>query len=126
MTAILIVGASHKINDRLEELLTEHKATYRFKKVTNLAAAIDAIDKLHPAILLLSNNLPENDVLAFINHTAIQKGTIGLIILDNDNADKGLFKQLGAIHIIDIYHDFDILPGLVEKLISSKKNQSTD
>ena len=121
MTAILIVGATHTINDRLEELINEHRSTYSTSKVTKFSAALAAINEQQPSVVLLSNNLPEKEVLELIKQTTRSKGAVQLIILDNDSANKDLLKKMGAEHIIDIYHDFDMLPALVKQLISSKK-----
>lgn len=120
MTNILIVGASKKINDRLEELLHNHHTNFNIKKVSNLAAAISTYLSEQPRVILMNNNLPGNDVLAFINHTTTNNYKTEFIILDNANEKKSLLKKMNGIHILDIYHDFDKLPKLVSKLISAK------
>ncbi|MEI9955752.1 MAG: response regulator [Ferruginibacter sp.] len=69
-------------------------------------------------MVLLDDNLPANRSIELLNLIKKTNDAIPVIILANgiDNFTKLKYKALGADQFFDKYHEFELIPGVVNSL----------
>src|SRR5258708_6756921 len=118
---VLVVDSSVLIIERLQNMLTE---TGTIKNVYGAVSYKDAAEQFHQidfSVVLLDDNLPANRSVELLTMIKRTNDAVPVIILANgiDQFSKLKYQALGADQFFDKYHEFELIPGVINSL--SKK-----
>jgi response regulator RpfG family c-di-GMP phosphodiesterase len=112
---VAILETSIQIADRLADIITEKAGAVVFKKYYNRNGAVEYLRNPLPGAILL-------DIRFFGRHAdemirqLNKKGSTILIVMYQimDEATQKKLITAGVDHLIDLYHDFEKIPSLIE------------
>ena len=111
---LLIIDGSVEIIRRLEELLSELTTISAIHTSASYEKGIKLFKENRPDIVLLDIFLPENKSLKLLGEMKAARYKKSIIILSNDSKDyQELCHLLGVDYLLDKYHDFDKIPGVI-------------
>jgi two-component system response regulator DctR len=119
---LLIIDSSAEIIQRLEEMLSESKIITAILTSVSYETGIKLFKEYKPDVVLLDIFLPENKSLKLLDEMKAAKYEKSIIILsDNSNDNNRLCKFLGVDYLLDTYHDFEKIPGIINRISYNNK-----
>jgi len=126
MTA-LIIDNSEDIIERLEEILAETKMISTIFTAVSFEKAVRLYKDYQPEIVILDCGLPNDDavhLLRMIKESAAVTSVI-MIYIFKDPENEARYRLLGADFFCDLYHDYELLPGIIQVIAAEKNNDSS-
>lgn len=123
MTTILIIEESLLIGGRIRSLLLETAGKRTVYQSVDHKQAATLFEEINPQVVLLDMCLPGTisvELLQKIKNRTAATTVIALVNCD-DSHQQLKCTAFGADYILDKYHEFDKLPGIVD-IIAKKRN----
>lgn len=120
---LLIVNRSVQILIRLEEIFRDTNKRTTVYIAETFDQAINQLNKNLPDAVLLDFGFPSKQLTELIINIKKVNEKTPVIVL-TDRLDNHLQKQCeasGANYFVDIYYDFEKLPGLIHSIVAGKK-----
>ncbi len=121
---VLIIDSSNEIAERLGELLFETKTADSIHIATSYELATRLFLDKRPDVVLLDVYLHDNGAIKLLKEVK-KTGNKAVFIMLSLHADHYLLEQckiLGANFFIDVYHDFEKIPGIISAIEPKKIN----
>lgn len=112
-----------QVLDRLQELLSENKYIAKIDKTTSYDDAIKLFLEINHKIILLDGELPKNGTAKFLKQIKKAVSNVSVIVLYHwydEYRIRGL-KLYGADFLIDKYHEFEKIAGIVNSIGKENK-----
>lgn len=116
---LLIVDRSLQIVERLANLLQEAGMGMTIYKTTTYTEAAGVVEKASLRIIILDRHLPNGQSIRLLELAKEKKTGIAVIMLTS-KPEPGVIAQYrlsGADYVLDKYHEFEKLPGIVKNII---------
>ena len=116
--SLLIVDDSQIIVERVTDSLKDHKTVKEIFTATNYREAIELIRKQTPGIILLDIQLPDKNGIDLLKFIVKEYPAIKVIMFSNllDENYIKVCKKIGAKYFIDKSRDFELIPGMLNKM----------
>lgn len=116
--SLLIVDDSPIITDRVIDSLKDHKTVENIHTAANYEEAIELLKQHVPGYILLDINLPGKSGIDLLKFISKEYPAVKVIMFSNlldDNYIK-VCKDIGAKYFIDKSRDFELIPGMLNKI----------
>ena len=115
---ILIVDGSVQVVERLATMLTEPGKKRTIYKALTYTEAVFILEEQWPVLVLLDRYLPENKSIELLKAIKLANKNTRVIILYvfADGNIESHYKLHGADFFLDKYHDYEMIPGIVDAL----------
>jgi len=120
---LLIVNRSVQILVRLEEIFWDTQNSTTVYKAETYDQAIKQLNENLPDVVLLDFGFPAKQLTDLIINIKKVNAKTPVIVL-TDRLDNHLQQQCEAQGVncfVDIYYDFEKLPGLIHSIVAGKK-----
>lgn len=116
--SLLIVDDSPIIIERVIDSLKDHETVKVIFTATNYQGAIELLGKHIPAFILLDIQLPGKSGIDLLKFIVKEYPGIKVIMFSNllDENYIKVCKKIGAKYFIHKSQDFELIPGLLNKL----------
>jgi len=116
--SLLIVDDSPIIIERVIDSLKDHETVKVIFTATNYQGAIELLGKHIPAYILLDIQLPGKSGIDLLKFIVKEYPAIKVIMFSNllDENYIKVCKKIGAKYFIDKSQDFELIPGLLNKI----------
>ncbi|MBS1510958.1 MAG: response regulator [Bacteroidetes bacterium] len=123
---VLIIDESPVVSGRLKQILTDTGIPMVVYQSVEHVRIISLFSSIRPLIVLLDMELRgtlANELLQQIKNTGIQTSILALVNSE-ECSNKLKANNPGVNMIIDKYHEFDLIPGIVEEMITKTKHNA--
>jgi len=117
---VLVVDSSVLIIERLQNMLSETGTIENVYGAVSYKDAAELFNKIDFSVVLLDDNLPANRSIELLTLIKKTNNDMPVIVLANgiDHFTKLKYKVLGADQFFDKYHEFELIPGVINSLSS--------
>jgi DNA-binding NarL/FixJ family response regulator len=118
---VLIIESSVLISGRIKNLLVEKSQEMAIYQSIGYKKAVLLLDEIDPDVVLLDMYMPGNSSINLLKNIKENKAnSIIMALVNREDHDKQLkCRSVGADLILDKYHEFEEIPGLID----SKANE---
>jgi DNA-binding NarL/FixJ family response regulator len=119
---VLIIESSVLISGRIKNLLVEKGQEMTIYQSIGYKKAILLLDEIEPDVVLLDMYMPGNMSINLLKNIKENKTNIIIMALVNrEDHDMQLkCRSVGADLVLDKYHEFEEIPGLIESKASER------
>ena len=117
---VLIINSSSDIAERLAELIFETKSADSVHISCSYELSSQLFLEKKPDVVLLDIYLQNNGAIKLLKEVK-NSGNQAAFIMLSFNANHYLlewFKMMGADYFIDVYHDYEKIPGIINAIKS--------
>ena len=116
--SLLIVDDSPIIIDRVIDSLKDHENVTDIFTATNYREATELLRKHNPGFILLDIQLPGKNGIDLLKFIVKEYPAIKVIMFSNllDVNYIKVCKKIGAKYFIDKSRDFELIPGMLNKI----------
>lgn len=120
---ILIIERSAEVLERLVQLVSEIDDPKTILKAASFEEAELLLENIQPKIVLMDSCLPEQKSINLLKKIKTENTTAKVIILSNapDARYERHYLNMGADVFLDKYHDYEKIPGLINKIYCTKE-----
>lgn len=110
---VLIIDRSLQIIERLSNLLLETGLPLTIHKAISYNEALNTGKDLMPDIVLIDRHLPNGQSMRLLEMFKEKKSVVVMLVMRTDTDMITQCKLSGADFVLDKYHEFEQLPGIV-------------
>lgn len=116
---VLIIDRSLQIVERLSNLLSETGIPLTIHKATSYNEATDLGKSIEPVVVLLDRDLPNGQSMRLLELFKEKRSVVVMLTIRTDVDTIMQCKLSGADFVLDKYHEFEQLPGIIRYVINS-------
>jgi DNA-binding NarL/FixJ family response regulator len=118
--SVLIIEESLLIGGRIQSLLLESSSTMAIYHSVKHEKAIALFDEILPQVVVLDMCLPGMMPIVLLQEIKDKATETSIVVLVNceDQQKQTKCKSIGVDFIIDKYHEFEKLPGILDSIVS--------
>ena len=119
---VVIIESSVLISGRIKNLLVEKEQEMVVYQSIGYKKAVLLLDEVEPDVVLLDMYMPGNMSINLLKNIKENKAnTIIMALVNREDHDKQLkCRSVGADLVLDKYHEFEDIPGLIESKVSER------
>ena len=119
---VLIIESSVLISGRIKNLLVEKGQEITIYQSIGYKKAVLLLDEIDPDVVLLDMYMPGNMSINLLKNIKENKAnTIIMALVNREDHDKQLkCRAVGADLVLDKYHEFEEITGLIESKANEK------
>ena len=119
---VLIIETSVLISGRIKNLLVEKGEETTIYQSIGYKKAVLLLDEIDPDVVLLDMYMPGNMSINLLKNIKESKAnSIVMALVNREDHDKQLkCRSVGADLVLDKYHEFEAIPGLIESKASER------
>lgn len=117
---ILIVDDNKDFSKRVIELLRDSGNTEQIMTASHYNEAVSLIAKNKPAVILLDVNMPGKSGIEVLRYIRQERWKCKVVMVTNHSNEsyRKLCLEAGADHFLDKSRGFNLIPSLIQKLIT--------
>jgi len=125
---ILIVENSLLVSSRIKNLLAETSTCNSIFQSVGHSKAPALFEEIQTDVLLLDMYLPQNMSFRLLEKikSAPFVTTIVALVNREDFEKQAKCREIGVNFIVDKYHDFEKIPGIIDFIASTKNQNNLD
>ena len=122
---VLIIESSVLISGRIKNFLMEKGEERTIYQSIGYKKAVTLLDEIYPDVVLLDMYMPGNLSVNLLKNIKENKtNSIIMALVNREDHDKQIkCRSVGADLILDKYHEFEEIPGLIDSK-ANERNQN--
>jgi DNA-binding NarL/FixJ family response regulator len=125
---VLIVDSSVQIIERLQQSLSEMEHISTVFGAVAYRDGAEFFRAVEPAVVLIDSRLRDNECDRLIREIKLAETTTSVIVMLNgeDTHVQEKYRASGADLLFDKYHEFEMIPGTINKIAAEKKKEDSN
>ncbi|MBL7730433.1 MAG: hypothetical protein JNM88_04580 [Chitinophagaceae bacterium] len=125
---VLITDGSIEIIERLQQALCETEHVSAVYGSVSYRDGYSFFRDIKPSVMLIDSRLADNECERLVKDARSLNDNTNIIVLLNgeDKHQQEKLLALGATRLMDKYHDFENIPGVVNRIAAEIKEARTN